>query len=532
MAVALELATSNRGVPMKPVEPKRESSALKENTEFCAIDPKTGAALAPAFSSATAEDVEVAVRLAGDAAGRLAATSGLERATLLRTIADNLAAAGEQLVQRAHLETGLPLARLQGELARTTGQLRLFADVVEEGSWVDARIDDAQPERKPLPRADIRSMLRPLGPVAVFGASNFPLAFSVPGGDTASALAAGNPVVVKAHPAHPGTSQIAAEAITAAVRTCGLPEGTFSLLFDAGIEVGRALVQHPAICAVAFTGSSGAGQALMRLAADRPTPIPCFAEMGSTNPLERAAELAQGLQGSFTLGWGQFCTKPGVVFVPEHGSAEFLDALRSGVCALGSHGMLTPGIAARYDEGIQTRVQQRGVEWFAGQQNTPEGAGAGTSAAVFSVPLAIFLQQSELQEEIFGPTTLVVHYGGRNELIEAARALRGHLTATIHAIEEDLQIAGELLQVLETKVGRILFNGYPTGVEVCSAMVHGGPFPASSDARFTSVGSRAMLRFARPVCYQDVPGSALPQELQRGNPLGIQRMVNGVLGRV
>ena len=506
---------------------------------FRAIDPATGVELAGDFHTATPAEVHAAAEAAAAAAPVFAALGGKARGALLRGIADNLTANGEAIVQRAHAETGLPIARLQGELARTTGQLKLFAEVAEEGSWVDARIDEAMPERKPLPRSDIRSVLRPLGPVAVFGASNFPLAFSVAGGDTASALAAGNPVVVKAHPAHPGTSQLAAEAIRAAVQSAGLPPGVFSILFDAGHEVGISLVGHPAIKAVGFTGSAAGGQALMRLAADRAEPIPCYAEMGSTNPMfvlpgamrDRGAALAQGLQGSFTLGSGQFCTKPGLVFVPNEGSDAFLDQLRAGVSSLGGHGMLTPGIAARYAQGVQSRLTNGGAEWVAGQQNAPEGAGALASAAVFSVPLQTFLASDDLEEEIFGPTTLLVHYGKEDDLLAAARALHGHLTATIHGTEEDLRGAGAVVGALEEKVGRILFNGYPTGVEVCHAMVHGGPYPATSDGRSTSVGTRALLRFARPVCYQDFPDTLLPEALRRGNPLGLQRMVNGVLGR-
>ncbi len=301
-----------------------------------------------------------------------------------------------------------------------------------------------------------------------------------------------------------------------------------------------ALVKHPAIKAVAFTGSAGGGKALMKLAAEREEPIPCYAEMGSTNPLfvlpgamrERGAALAAGLQGSFTLGSGQFCTKPGLVFVPEDGGGAFLDALRAGVETLGGHGMLTPGIAARYAKGIQGRLAGGAAEWVAGKQGAPEGVGATASAAVFSVPLAEFVGNKDLEEEIFGPTTLLVHYGAVEQLVEAARGLHGHLTATLQGTEEDLAGATALIQVLEAKVGRILVNGYPTGVEVCQAMVHGGPFPATSDGRTTSVGTRAMLRFARPVCYQDFPDAALPEALRRGNGLGIQRMVNGVLGRI
>ena len=506
---------------------------------FYAVNPADGSNLPEAFTTSSPADVDRLAQSAQEVAGAFAAITGGERAHLLRTIADRLAGNGEAIVERAHLETGLPLPRLQGELARTTGQLRLFAEVAEEGSWVDARIDEALPDRKPLPRPDVRSMLRPVGPVAVFGASNFPLAFSVAGGDTASALAAGNPVVVKAHPAHPGTSRLAAEAIAAAVQHCGLPAGVFGMVYDAGTAAGEALVLHPAIRSVAFTGSAGGGQALMRLAAGREEPIPCFAEMGSINPLfvlpgamrERGAALATGLQSSFTLGSGQFCTKPGLVFVPEAGSDSFIGQLQAGVAGLGAHGMLTPGIAARYADGVQQRLSTGTAEWVAGLQSAPDGTGAAASASVFSASLDAFLGDHTLQDEIFGPTTLLVRYGAPRDLLAAAQALHGHLTATLHGTPDDLHDATELIRVLETRVGRILCNGYPTGVEVCHAMVHGGPFPAASDSRFTSVGTRAMLRFARPVCYQDFPDASLPESLRDTNPLGIQRMRNGTLGR-
>jgi NADP-dependent aldehyde dehydrogenase len=506
-----------------------------DGVRFHAIDPSTGAAIEPEFVSASLDEVGRAAEAAAAAAPVFASISARERAEFLRAIAEELTADAGAIVARAQQETGLPRPRLDGELARTTGQLRLFADVVEEGSWVDARIDEAMPDRKPLPRPDVRSMLRPVGPVAVFGASNFPLAFSVAGGDTASALAAGNPVIVKAHPAHPGTSELAGRAIVRAMERSKLPRGVFALLFDSGVDVGVALVQHPLIQAVAFTGSASGGQALMKLAAARPQPIPCYAEMGSTNPLfvlpgalrERGTELAKGLQTSFTLGSGQFCTKPGLVFVPEQDADEFLDALRSGVAALGAHGMLTPSIAERYNSAITQRRGAGQAEWVAGFEGEAAGDGAAGGAAVFSVPLAEFAANHELEKEIFGPTTLLIHYGETSELVDVARRLHGHLTATIHGTEDDLREAAELVRVLETKVGRLLFNGYPTGVEVCHAMVHGGPFPATSDSRTTSVGTRAITRFARPVCYQDFPDAALPAELQRKNPWGIQRMVNG-----
>ena len=506
---------------------------------FRAINPADGAQLEPIFHSATPTDIDRAAKLAESAFPTFSGRSGRDRAKLLRRIAEGLASEGTAIVDRAHLETGLPMQRLQSELGRTTGQLKLFADLLDEGSWVNARIDEADRERKPLPRPDIRSMLRPLGPVAVFGASNFPLAFSVAGGDTASALAAGNPVVVKAHPAHPGTSELVGKAVREAIRETGLPAGVFSLLFDAGIEVGISLVRHSAIKAVAFTGSASGGQALMRLAAERPEPIPCYAEMGSTNPLfilpgamrERSAQLAQGLQASFTLGSGQFCTKPGLVFVPDAGSEKFIQGLQGGVGQSAPFGMLTRGIAAKYNHAIQQRVAAGQAQLIAGASEAAETDCARGAATVFDISLADFVAHPELGEEVFGPTTLLVHYGSQDDLLAAAKKLHGHLTATIHGTEEDLANAHELIRVLETKVGRLLFNGYPTGVEVNHAMVHGGPYPATSDGRSTSVGTQAILRFVRPICYQDFPNAALPPELQRENPLGIMRLVNGTLTR-
>jgi 2,5-dioxopentanoate dehydrogenase len=513
------------------------------DASFHGVNPTTGAALETTFYSATTEDLAAAAKLAEEAFPVFAALCGRERAAFLRKIAEEIAQDSAAIIERANLETGLPLPRLQGELARTTGQLKLFAEVLEEGSWVDARIDHADRERKPLPKPDLRSMLRPLGPVAVFGASNFPLAYSVAGGDTASAFAAGNPVIVKAHPAHPGTSEIVGRAVLRAVAASGLPAGVFALLFDAGINVGVALVQHPAVKAVGFTGSASGGQALMRLASARPEPIPCYAEMGSTNPIfilpgamrERCAAIAQGLQTSFTLGSGQFCTKPGLVFTPKHENTEFLATLQTGVDTLGQYGMLTSGIAAKYKSAVQERINEGTAQPIAGNKNisvsVTDTNSAKTSPIVFGISLEDFAQDSTLEEEIFGPTTLLIHYGNPDDLLTAARNLHGHLTATIHGTEEDLANAGELIRILETKAGRILFNGYPTGVEVCHAMVHGGPFPATSDGRSTSVGPRAMLRFTRPVCYQDLPDTALPPELQQANPLGILRMVNGVQTR-
>lgn len=506
---------------------------------FQAVNPATGQTMEPLFYSATEQQIRAAVELASAAFSLYAGISGKERGAFLRRIGSELTALGAEIVERANLETGLPVPRLQGELARTTNQLALFAEVVEEGSWVDARIDEADAGRKPLPKPDVRSMWKPLGPVAVFGASNFPLAFSVAGGDTASALASGCPVVVKAHPAHPGTSELVGKAIQKAVKESGLPEGVFSLLFDAGVEVGISLVKHPGIKAVAFTGSEAAGKALTRLAVERPEPIPCYAEMGSANPLfilpgamkERREVIAQGLQTSFTLGSGQFCTKPGLVFGPKEEMKPFASALETGVGAMASMGMLTPGIAAKYKDGVEERVKNGRARLIASAPNGNDRGGAFGTPSLFEASLEEFLDHPTLEEEIFGPTALLVQYGEVSDLIGVAEKLHGHLTATIHGTEEDIAKAGDLIRVLEKKVGRILFNGYPTGVEVCHAMVHGGPYPATSDSRTTSVGTRAIMRFARPVCYQDCPDRALPEALQRANPLGIMRMLNGKLAR-
>jgi NADP-dependent aldehyde dehydrogenase len=495
---------------------------------FHGYNPRDGQALEPAYSSASTADVDRAVSAAVSAAAAFAALSGKERGRLLLAIADGLDAAAPALIERAMLETALPRPRLTGEVARTSGQLRLFASVVEEGAWVTARIDTADATRTP-PKPDIRSMLRPLGPVAVFGASNFPLAFSVAGGDTASALAAGNPVVFKAHPAHPGTGELAGRIITAAAASCALPPGVFSLLFDAGHDIGAALVQHPEVRAVGFTGSFRGGRALMDLAARRHRPIPVYAEMGSSNPVfllpgalaERAEALATGLHGSFTLGGGQFCTKPGLVFAEADHDTAFTGRLRQATGASAAFPLLTGGIASAYREAHEVRVS---LETATGR---PGGEGFSVRSVLQETTASAFLADATLAEEVFGPSTLLIHCAGKEEMLAAARALEGHLTATILGTEEDLAENRELLGILEGKVGRVIFNAFPTGVEVSHAMVHGGPYPATSDGRSTSVGSQAIFRFARPVAYQGLPQSALPDELKDGNPLGILRLMNG-----
>ena len=399
-----------------------------------------------------------------------------------------------------------------------------------------ARIDRADPDHKPSPRPDIRSILRPLGPAVVFGASNFPLAFSVAGGDTASALAAGNPVIVKGHSAHPGTGELVGRAMQDAVRQCNLPQGVFSLLFDRGNDVGVALVKHPGIKAGGFTGSRTAGMILMNLACSRPEPIPFYAEMSSTNPVfilpgalrENSDKIAAGLHASVTLGAGQFCTKPGMVFVPEGVDAsKFTGKLQEAIRGSAPFHLLTELIRSSYGSGIETRKAKSSLRLVSETQPVGSGEDASVGAALFETDAQSFLQDPGLAAEIFGPSTLVVHHSKREQVLEIARNLEGHLTATIHGTEKDLRDFSDLLAILEGKAGRLIFNGFPTGVEVSHAMVHGGPFPATSDGRSTSVGSQAIYRFCRPVCYQGFPDATLPDELRGNNPLGIWRMVDG-----
>lgn len=500
---------------------------------FHGADPSTGVALEPVFHSATDADVERAVRQAAAAAQELAARSGAARATLLRAIAEELELARSDFERLVPLETALPAARANGELGRTIGQLRLFADLVAEGSWVDARIDHADPQRQPLPRPDVRSMRRPLGPVVVFGASNFPLAFSVAGGDTASALAAGCPVIVKAHPAHPATSERAGAAIAAAVARCGFPPGTFSLLFDAGHAVGAALVRHPAVCAVAFTGSTAGGRALMDIAAARARPIPVFAEMGSINPVfvlpaalaARGGAIAEQLHASVLQGVGQFCTSPGVIVLPQGSDGDALrDSLRERFAASAAAPMLTVTIAQKHAAGAAQLASRDGVASLV----APAQREGTAQPNLFEVDAARFVDDAVLQEEVFGPTSLLVRVRDAAQALELAAALPGQLTATVIADAEDAAAVAPLVDALSAVAGRVLMNGVPTGVEVCSAMVHGGPYPASSDAQSTSVGTAAIERFARRVCYQNVPDALLPEALQEGNPLGISRLVDGV----
>jgi NADP-dependent aldehyde dehydrogenase len=496
---------------------------------FFAVDPRTGLNLEPAYRSVGHLEIEQAATAAADAFKAYGHCGGRIKGTLLRALATRLEAMVAAFVERTPLETGLPEARVRSETARTVGQLRLFADLVEEGSWVDARVDHGDSSRRPAPRPDVRSMLRPTGPVAVFGAGNFPLAFSVAGGDTASALAAGCPVIVKAHPSHPGTSELVGLALAEAVRDCGLPEGVFSLLFDHGHDVGRALVAHPAVTAVAFTGSRAGGLALAEAATARAVPVPVFAEMSSTNPVfllpgalaARAGEIADKLHASVTVGVGQLCTCPGLVVVQQSVSAEGFISLLAGRMAATLPGvMLSPGVRNAYQAGLARMMASPSVR----RLTTPD---AGT--ALWRTMAGDFLNDTTLAQEVFGPSTLVVECRDRKEMLRVAHGLEGQLTATVHADESELADCADLLRALEGKAGRLIVNGFPTGVEVGPAIVHGGPFPATHDGRSTSVGTRAILRFTRPICYQDVPEPLLPEELKDGNPLGIRRMVDGVL---
>jgi 2,5-dioxopentanoate dehydrogenase len=503
-------------------------------TQPCAqaVNPATGETLTPLYVGATPEEVEKALAHAAAAFPAYSNLSGKQRAGFLRAIAAHIEASVEDIAARGPLETGLPEARMRGETARTTGQLRMFAAMIEAGSWVDARIELAQPDRAPVPKPDLRSMLRPLGPVAVFCASNFPLAFSVAGGDTASALAAGCPVVVIAHASHPGVAEIVATAVTKAAQETGMPEGVFSLLYGGGRSVGQAVVKHPAIQAVGFTGSRAAGLALMASAAARPQPIPVYAEMSSVNPLvvlpgalaRGEAALAEAYYGSLTLGVGQFCTNPGLVFLPCDQGDAFLNRLAELVEAGGPGTMLNASICKAYGEATSEFEGVPGVQVLArGKADAGHGQ---CNAVVFTVSISDFLKQPALHGEMFGPASLIVR-GSLTEIEQAVAGLEGQLTASLFGSEEELAANTALIQALQQRAGRLIFNGFPTGVEVCTSMVHGGPFPATSDGRSTSVGTMAIYRFCRPVSWQNFPQSALPAELRDDNPLGIRRMENG-----
>lgn len=503
---------------------------------FHGVNPASGENLEPAFTCADEFQVAEAVNAATECFTKFANTSPLERAEFLNACADEIMALGDELLERVSAETGYPRARAEGERGRTCGQLRLFADWIVKGEYLDARIDTALPDRQPMPRPDLRSFNQALGPVAVFGASNFPLAFSVAGGDTASAFAAGCPVIVKAHNSHPGTSELVAQALAKAVEKCGLPGGVFSLILGSGRRVGAELVKSAGIKAVGFTGSFSGGTALFKLANERPEPIPVFAEMGSINPvvllpeaLKGSAEgIAEGFVGSLTMGTGQFCVNPGLVLAVEGEDLDrFIGATTEALSKVGAGVMLNKATMLGYQSGGAKLRDQQGVEEVAAGEATGDEGGFTCQASLLTVSGKDFLANGELQEEVFGPTSLVVKCRDRDELLQAVAALQGQLTGTLQCTEGELGSYGDLVELLRQRVGRIVVNGYPTGVEVCHSMMHGGPFPAATDARFTSVGTKAIERFLRPICFQNYPENLLPEALKNDNPLGIARLVNG-----
>jgi NADP-dependent aldehyde dehydrogenase len=502
------------------------------HTQLHSFDATTGEALAEVFIEATREEVDAAAQAAATAYPAYRTLPATRRAEFLDAIADELDALGDAFIATVCRETALPAARIQGERARTSGQMRLFAKVLRRGDFFGARIDRALPDRQPLPRPDLRQYHIGIGPVAVFGASNFPLAFSTAGGDTAAALAAGCPVVFKAHPGHMATAEWVASAIISAAEQTRMPAGVFNMIY--GGTVGAWLVQHPAIKAVGFTGSLKGGRALCDMAAARPEPIPVFAEMSSVNPVlvlpealkARGAQIAAELCASVVQGAGQFCTKPGLLIgirSPEFDA--FLDVLTQQVNAQPTQTLLNAGGLCNYADGLSRLHQHPQIHHRAGQPQT----GSQAHPQLFEADAALLINNDELlQHEVFGPVIVVVAVEDRQQLQQALQGLQGQLTATLIAEPVDLEGFAELIPVLELKAGRLLLNGYPTGVEVCDAMVHGGPYPATSDARGSSVGTLSINRFLRPICFQNYPDSLLPDALKNANPLGILRLVDGV----
>ena len=471
---------------------------------------------AHAFSIGTPSLVDQACRAAEDAFWSYGYSSSADRAAFLNAIADEIEARAEAITQIGTEESGLPEARLNGERGRTTGQLRLFADHILAGDYLDRRHDAALPDRQPLPRPDLKMIQRPIGPVAVFGASNFPLAFSTAGGDTAAALAAGCPVVVKGHSAHPGTGEIIAEAIHAAIKSCDMPAGVFSLIQGGKRDVGQTLVQHPLIKAVGFTGSLGGGRALFDLCAQRSEPIPFFGELGSVNPMfvfpeatkARGVSLGEGWAASLTMGAGQFCTNPGIAVVSKGPEGDaFVEAAAKALADAPVQVMLTDGIAEAYRNGkarINASAEVRPIL-------TNDSEGRTALPNLFETDAGAYLQNNALGEEVFGPLGLIVRVQDTAEMETLAQGLHGQLTVTLHMDEGDTEAARRLMPLVERKAGRVLVNGFPTGVEVCDSMVHGGPYPASTNFGATSVGTLAIRRFLRPVCYQNVPEGLLPE---------------------
>ena len=485
------------------------------------------------FSEATPEEIDEAVALASDAFKIFSKISGLKKSQFLNAIADEILALDDTLIQVYCSESGLPNGRAKGERGRTVFQLRTFAESVLEGSWVEASIDTSLPDRSPIPKPDVRKMLVPLGPVVVFGASNFPLAYSTAGGDTAAAFAAGCPVIVKSHPMHAGTGELVASAIIRAAEKTGMPNGIFSNLNSSGIEVGVQLVQHPEVKAVGFTGSIRGGRALFDLASQREEPIPVFAEMGSINPVillpealkQRTQSLAKTYAGSITLGSGQFCTNPGLLLgIKGETLTEFIQLLSDEIVKIEPSCMLHPNIYGAYEHNKANAISQAELSVVADYpSNIKSNYGR---QAVTTVDGSAFLEDTTLHQEVFGPYSMVVQCEDKHQLETIISQLEGQLTGTVIAENDDAISHTNVIEALKTRVGRIIFNGVPTGVEVCPSMVHGGPYPASSDSRFTAVGINSIKRWVRPFGYQDCPDNMLPDELKNENPLGISRLIN------
>ncbi len=512
-----------------------QENSSEGSVTYKAVNPASGEHTEHVFTKATTEEVNKAVEKASKAYKEYKKKSPEKVASFLDEIATQIEALGEQLVKAACAESGLPEGRITGERGRTCNQLRMFARLVRDGSWVEATIDTAIPDRQPLPKADIRKVLESIGPVVVFGASNFPLAFSTAGGDTASALAGGNPVIVKGHPSHPATSELVGNAIRQAAINSEMPDGVFSLLQDNSIGVGVELVKHPSVKAVGFTGSLSGGRALFDLANKRETPIPVYAEMGSVNPVlilpealkNNAETLAKTYAGSITLGVGQFCTNPGLIIgIENEDFTLFANSLSEALQTIQPATMLNQGIKENFESGANHAIDQAGVEVLCKQDSSGKVEAGGVLATVSSKE---FLANPILHEEIFGPYSLLVKCANEEDLLEVVKVLNGQLTGTIMAEGSDLSNFTETIDELKERVGRLILNNVPTGVEVCGSMHHGGPYPSSTNGHFTSVGTAAIKRFVRPVCYQNWPDEFLPISLQNSNPLGIWRTVNDQL---
>ena len=488
------------------------------------------------FFEATSVEINEAVELASQSYQEYSKLSGSKKAEFLNAIADEILALGDDLIQTYCSESGLPEGRAMGERGRTIGQLKAFAALLEEGSWVDATIDTAIPDRTPLPKVDLRKMLIPLGPVVVFGASNFPLAFSTAGGDTAAALAAGCPVIVKSHPMHAGTGELVASALIKAAEKTGMPNGVFSNLNSSGIEVGVQLVEHPKVKAVGFTGSIRGGRALFDIASKREEPIPVFAEMGSINPVvmlpealeNRAAELAKTYASSITVGSGQFCTNPGLLLgIQSDAFDAFIQNLSDEIIKIEPLCMLHPNIIGAYEKNKQTAINQSGLKVSA--DYTSEVNDNHAQQTIVTVEGKTFLENTKLHQEVFGPFSMVVKCTDATQLQEIISNLEGQLTGTIISDANEIKNYTKVVAAMQNRVGRIIFNGVPTGVEVCPSMQHGGPYPASTDSRFTAVGTQSIKRWVRPFSFQNWPNDLLPDELKDSNPLGIIRSIDNTL---